>query len=229
MSKIIDALGTLLTKFQIGIGGVNLKNNSGNLLVRNSADNADAALTASQLNNSGDVIVINSDASGSAADWSVTFGRPSSGMTGNTAFRLPPNNGTAAFVLQTDGSGNTSWIANAGATNQGVTDTTALVFGSTSPIAMFTLPANASIKAVRVIVDTAFNGTPSISVGIAGTTSKYVASTQVDLLDVAGAKIYEIYPNTIPVNNAENLIITYAANGATVGAARVQVDYVIPS
>lgn len=229
MSKILDLLGTSLSKLQIAIGGVVLKNSSGNLLVRNAGDTADAAITASQLNNSGDVLILNSDAASTGADWITTLARSTTGMTANTTFKLPPNNGTAAYVLQTDGSGNTTWVANSGATNQIVTDTTTLAFGSTSPLALFTLPANAVVEAVRVIVDTAFNGTPSLSIGISGTTSKYLSSTQVDLTDVAGAKIYEVYPGKSPVGTTEALIATYAAGSATAGSARIEVDYVIPS
>lgn len=229
MSLFGDFFGTTLSKFQIAISGVILKNSSGNLLVRNAADSADSAITASQLNNSGDSVVINSDAASTGADWSITLARPTTGMIANTRFQLPPNNGTANYVLQTDGSGNTTWVINSGATNQIATDTTTLAFGSTSPLSLFTLPANAIIEWIDIIVDTAFNGTPSLSIGIAGTTSKYMASTQVDLTDVASVKCYRVHPNVAASGSTEALIATYAAGSASAGSARILVNYAIPS
>jgi hypothetical protein len=229
MGIIADFVGTSLIKFQIAIGGVNLKNSTGNLLVRNAADTLDSNITANQLNNSGDSLIINSDAVSSGADWTVTLARAAAGMSANTRFQFPPNNGTASFVLQTDGAGNTTWVANSGATNQVAVDTTSVAFGTVSPLTLFTLPANAIIKYIDVIIDTAFNGAPTISVGVTGTTSKYLSSNQVDLLDVAVSKAYRVHPNVIANASSENLIATYAAGGATVGAARIQVNYVIPS
>jgi hypothetical protein len=104
-------------------------------------------------------------------------------------------------------------------------DTTALAFGSASPVAMFSTGATDVIEYIEVIVDTAFNGTSTMSVGIAGTTSKYVAATQVDLT-TAGK--YVINPG-LPAQGAEALIITYAAGGASAGAARVLVHYASPT
>ena len=62
-------LGTVSSSFKVGLSGVLLKNASGNLLVRNNADSADASVTASLVNVSGDSLVINSDAASSGADW----------------------------------------------------------------------------------------------------------------------------------------------------------------
>ncbi len=229
MSKFLDFLGTSLSKFQIAIGGVTLKNSSGTLLVRNPADNADAAITASQLLNSGDSLILNSDAANTSTDRSITLARPAAGMSASYTFTLPPNVGTANYVLQTDGSGTTTWVANSGATNQLTTDTTSLAFGTVSPLTLFTLPANAVVEAVRVIIDTAFTGgTPSLSVGISGTTSKYLSSTQIDLT-AAAQSIFEVYPGRAAVGTTEALIATYAANSASVGAARIEIDYVVPS
>ncbi len=227
MSKWFDAVGTTLSKWQIAIGGVILKNSSG-LSIRNSTDTADAALTTSQVNVSGNSVVLNSAATESGTSWKATVARPTTGMSADVNFTLPPTNGTSGFVLQTDGAGNTSWIANAGATNQILTHRTALAFGSTSPVSLFTLPANYEIVAIRVYVDTAFSGgtAPSLSVGISGTTSKYLSSNQVDLTTVG---IYEIYPGLTADVSSEALIATYAANSSTAGAARIETDIVLPS
>ena len=54
--------------------------------------------------------------------------------------------------------------ASEGATNVVLMDTTTLAFGSSSPLAMFTKPANALVERVKVIIDTPFNGSTSCSV-----------------------------------------------------------------
>ncbi|HEY9643323.1 MAG TPA: hypothetical protein V6C57_22735, partial [Coleofasciculaceae cyanobacterium] len=166
MSKFSDFIGTSFTSFLIGIGGVRLKNIAGALSVRNTGDTADAAVTASQLNNSGDAIVLNSDAASTGADWKVTVARPSTGMTANYTYTLPVSAGSPGQVQATDGAGNTYWLTIAGTSDKISSDTTSLAFGTTSPLTLFTLPANAVVDEVRVIIDTPFNGTPSLSVGI---------------------------------------------------------------
>ncbi|MBW4469319.1 MAG: hypothetical protein KME45_03545 [Stenomitos rutilans HA7619-LM2] len=233
MSKVLDVIATSLSKFQIAIGGVTLKNSSGNLLVRNPADSADAAVTASQLNNSGDAIVINSDAASTGTDWALTIGRNPAATAAVTLY-APPAKGTDGFFLRQK-AGTAAGVlelelaSTSGASNQLTTDTTSLAFGTTSPLTLFTLPANAVVEAVRVIIDTPFTGgTPSLSVGITGTTSKYMSSTQVDLTATAQT-IFEVYPGRTANGSSENLIATYAANSASAGAARIEVDYAIPS
>jgi hypothetical protein len=220
--------GTMMSYFKIGgTSGVRLKNSSGNLLVRNTGDSADAEVTTSMLHVSGDTLELNSDAAGSAADWKLTIGRPAAGMSANWTLTLPTTAGSANQVLQTDGSGNTVWATASSTAACTTRDTTSLVFGSTSPVAMFTLPANAVIEKVVVIVDTAFNGTaPTISVGIAGTTSKYIGSSDVDL-KTAGQ--YIVFNGSIANGSTEALIITYAPDSSSAGAARVLVDYSVPA
>jgi len=226
MAKILDLLGTNLNSFLIAIGGVRLKNSSGNLLVRNAGDTADSEITASKLNNTGNVITIGSTnvlnlQRNTSQSGSLTVVYPSTKATDGQV--LAQKAGTAANVIEFEfvSTGNTSACI--------TTDTTSLAFGSSATVSMFNLPANAVVQAVRVIVDTVFNGTPSMSVGISGSTSKYLASTQVDLKDAAGAKIYESLPAITASGSAEALIISYTAGGATAGAARVEVDYAIPS
>lgn len=229
---VSDFVGTATGYIKLALAGVRLKDNSGNLAVRNNADSADASVTASTYNASGNTgLVINSDAAGTGSDYSITLARPASGMSANWTMTLPVSAGTSGFVLQTDGSGNTSWVSTASATNLFAVDTTSLAFGSSSSVSMFTLPANASVQYVRVEVDTLFNGTPSMSVGISGNTSKYMASTQVSLAGAGETApvIFEVQPGITPTGSTESLIITYSAGGASAGAARVLVGYVIPS
>lgn len=223
-----DLAGTLLTKFRIGVRGASnhFKYVSGGLAVRNEADSADAALTASTLNISGDVLaILNSDAALSGADWSITIQRAASGMGASWTWTLPPDDGTPGDVMTTDGNGVSTW-GSAGATNGIRFDSTALAFGDSSPVAMFTTPASSKIKKVTVYVDTAFNGTaPTLSIGISGTISKYGSTGQVDLKTVG---IYEWDPGVLAVGG-EALIGTYAADSSSAGAARIEVDFGNPS
>jgi hypothetical protein len=196
-----DFLGTTKAAFKLGFAGVTLKNSSGNLLVRNSADSADAAATMSKLNMSGDVLDINSDAAGSAADWKYTIQRPVAGMTAAVVLTLPVDDGTPNQVLQTDGNGVLSWV-NAGTTaSSDKLDTTSLAFGTTSPLALFSTGAGDIIDEIEVIIDTAFNGTPTVSIGVSGTTSKYAGTGDIDLTQAAGTVI-QIHPGwQLPVRH----------------------------
>lgn len=228
MSVWSDLLGTTQSFFRIGLTGVRLKNNAGALAVRNAADSADAAVTASAVNVSGNSIVINSDAAATGADWQITLSRPSTGMTANYTLTLPVDDGSPSQILSTDGSGNLSWTSVAGTTDKETVDTTSLAFGTTSPLALFTLPANALITKILVVIDTAFNGTPTLSVGISGTASKYLSSTSVDLT-ASATTVFESNPGITPTGSTEALIATYSGGGATAGAARIVIHYAIPA
>lgn len=221
-----DLLGTTKSIFRLGKSGVALKDSSGNLLVRNSADSADSAITISKPNISGNVIDINSAAASTGADWKMTLARPSSGMTAATTFTFPTTAGTAGQAVITDGSGNLSFTTITSAQSVNV-DTTTLAFNSSSPVTMFTLPANAVVHETKVIVDTAFDGTPTMTVGKAGSTSKYMGSTDNDLTSAAKTE-FAAHVGEAPIGSTEALIITYSAGSATVGAARVEVHYSVP-
>jgi len=219
-----DLLGTTLGYFRIGKTGPRLKDNSGALEVRNTGDTADVAVTADTFKASGNTgLTINSDSTGSGADWKINVARPSTGMTADWTLTLPTSAGSPNQVLKTDGSGNTSWIDSAsGATD--VSDTTTISFGDTSPVTLFTLPANAIILSCNVIVDTAFDGTASVSIGVAGDTAKYMGSGDNSLQEIA---IWQTNPGIPADASPESLIATYSAGGATVGSARVVISYSI--
>lgn len=226
MSTWSKIIGTQTGQFVLGLLGVRLKNNAGNLVVRNNADAADAEVTASKFSASGDIgLVINSDSTGAGADWKISIDRPTSGMTADWTFTLPASAGSPNQVLQTDGSGNTTWVDTAsGATD--ISDSTSFAFGSASTISMFTLPANAIILSASVIVDTVFDGTPTLSVGISGNASKYVGSG--DSLLSLGDR-FDVLNQLAPDASPEALEISYSAGGATVGAGRVVVNYSVPA
>lgn len=220
-----DLAGTLNSYIKIGLTGVRLKNSSGNLLVRNTGDSADAEITASKVNISGENFVINSDSAGAGADWKVTIARPTSGMIADVTLTLPVDDGTPSQVLATDGSGNLSWVSAGSTASADKVDTTSLAFGDSSPVTMFSTGASDVITKIQVIVDTIFNGTPTLSIGISGTTSKYMATNQIDLTTAA---IYEVTPGAT-AQGAEALIATYSAGGASAGAARILVYYATPA
>lgn len=223
-----DLLGSLRSTFKIGgTGGVNLKHLTGNLLVRNAADSADANLTANKLSASGEVVEINSDAALSAADWKYSLQRPVAGMTSSLTITLPSTPGTANQVLQTDGSGTTSWASAASTSSSDKIDTTSLAFGTASPLALFSTGALDILDQVQIVVDTPFNGTPALSIGISGTTSKYMSTSDVDLTAPAGT-VFTVHPG-LPAAGVEALIATYTAGSATVGAARILVHFAAPA
>lgn len=226
--KFSDLRGTLGSWFQLGLGGPALKHDAGKVRARVADDSADAPLVGSLISASGDEIELNEDAAGAGADWKYSIKRPATGMTGNVELVLPPEDGPAGYVFQTNGDGTTAWVSSATATNLEATDTTTLVFGSTATLSMFTLPANAVVKKVEVIIDTPFDGAPSASIGVAGTPSKFMPSTYVDLTAAAGT-VFESSPAVPAEGSAQNLEAAYTAGGATVGSARLLVSFVIPS
>jgi hypothetical protein len=228
MSIFSDLLGTTKAFFKIGgTSGVRLKNNGGNLEVRNSGDSADAEITASKVNVSGNGIELNSDAAESGADWPYTIQRPASGMGAPVTLTLPADDGTPGQVLQTDGSGNLTWVSAGDTGLAEKLNSTSLAFGTSSPLALFSTGAGDIIDHIDVVIDTAFDGTPSLSIGITGTTSKYAGTSDIDLTAAAGT-VFQIHPG-LDAQGAEALIATYSAGGATVGAARIIVHYATPA
>lgn len=212
MSSWQKLIGTQTGTFILGLLGVRLKNNSGSLQVRNNGDTAFADVELAKLKiNDVDTVTIQASPS----------------QTGPYTLTLPVDDGSPSQVLSTDGSGVLSWVSAASTDACWKVDSTSFVFGSTSPVTMFTLPANAVIDKVTVIVDTAFDGTPTMSVGVnGGSASKYVSSGDVNLLV---ADRYDIPNQSVPVGSTEALEITYSAGGATAGAGRVLVTYAIPT
>ena len=225
-----DLAGTMLSYFKIST--LRLKNDSNVLRVRNAGDSSDLPLIASLLSATGEDIELNQDAAGSGADWKMTLRRPSSGMTEARVITLPSGNPSVGQAVRVatyaGGVVGLDYVTLAGAADQAATDTTTLAFGDSSPVSMFTKQANALVQIIRVIIDTPFNGTPTMSIGIAGTTSKYSATSEVDLTAAAGS-IFEIVPEDVATGGTEALIITYAAGGASAGSARVLVTTVVPS
>jgi hypothetical protein len=219
--------GTTKTSFGVGLTGPKLKQSGNNLLVRNNADGADSEITASKVNISGESFVLNSDAAGAGADWTYTFLRPTSGMTAAVSLTLPVDDGTAGQVLSTDGAGVLSWVSSGSTSHLTARDTTTVAFGTSSPVTMFTLPANAVLEKVQVIIDTAFDTAATVTVGIVGTTSKYSGTSDVNLQATAES-VFTVFSGKSPSGSTEAIIATYVASGASAGSARVIVDYSVP-
>lgn len=232
MAVYKNLAGTTETKFKLGIGGPQIKNNSGAIEARDTADAAYAAVAASLFKTYGNDFELNAGAAGSGADWKMTFRRPSTGQTEALTIVYPAASPSPAQALVVDtftgGVITLKWQTMAAGTDKVVVDTTSLDFGSASPVTMFTLPANAVVLGVRVIVDTAFNGTPTLSIGITGTLAKYFPSTAIDL-KAAATTVFEYEAGLPASGSSENLIATYSAGSASAGAARILVSYVIPS
>lgn len=203
-----DLAGTLRTAFRIGVN--RLENVSGILTSRTNAG-VDAPIAASQAQIKG-------------ASFATTLAAATSGQVANLTFRLPAADGATNQALVTDGAGNTFFATVATGANTVKAEDQLVPFGSTSPVTVVALPAGATIMSVRVETETAFDGTPSLSVGLTGNTAKYMAASDTDLA-VLGT--YEVAP-MIEEAGAVSPIVTYAAGGATVGSARVTVQWVIP-
>lgn len=215
MSVWTKIIGTQTGRFILGLTGVSIKNNSGVLDVKNNADSAYASVKAEK------VTVFNNTAGfGNTLQTQAT-------QAANYTYSLPLDDGSPNQVLSTDGAGLLTWVSAASTAELWHSDTTSFAFGASSPVTMFTLPANSVVDKVSIIVDTAFDGTPTCSVGVNGGSASKYAGTGDSLLTVADR--YDV-PNQSVANGApESLEITYAAGGATVGAGRVIVTYATPA
>lgn len=230
--KFLNLLGTVFNRFQLGFNGVFIKSNGGTLESRDSSDAAYAAVAGLLFKTYGDDFELNSGATSTGGDWTYTLRRPSTGMTHDLTVVFPatdPAAGQALTVASFAANVITlQWTTVAAGTDKPVYDTTTINFGSASPVPMFNLPANAVYLSTLVVVDTSFDGTPTLAVGLAGNTTKYLPATQINLAAAPGT-MFDISSGLSAVGAIEALIATYAAGGATVGAARIISSYVIPS
>jgi hypothetical protein len=204
-----DLAGTLLSGFRIGLN--KFVSASGVITARDKADAVNVAIAASEARLLGATYktVLQPAASGQAADLSL---------------KLPPADGATNQGIGTDGAGNLSFITFATGANAVKAEDQVIAYNQSSPTTIVVLPAGATIQRVTVEVETAFDGAPSLSVGVVGTTSKYMGTTDMDL-DVAA--IFQVEPMIEEVGSVTP-IVTYAAGGATVGSARVTVQWVLP-
>ena len=241
----IDLTGTTKDTFEIGLSGVHLHDEAGNLVVFQADGTTPANVTAADVTAAA-VKVTGLDLCFNSADGDHHYHVTAPDVAAAVDFVLPANEGTVNYVLATDGSGTTSWVAVPTGSSDKI-DSTALaatVAADNTDIAAHTVATGVTlasgdvINKIQIIVDTPFDMTvadlqclPTVSVGIAGTLSKYAAAGDVDL-KVAG--IYEINPGVAAAAGEEAIILTYTGGSVTdhaaeVGAARVLIFYATPS
>jgi hypothetical protein len=212
MKIISDLIGTLQSYLRIGT--IQVKNDTGVVRMRNAADSANVPLTAS--------VIAAIAADGKRSGFSVP-----EGMSADVDYVMPAADGASGQVLSSDGSKTLSWQTVATAQNTVKEQIETIAFGTSSPVAMFTPPANARILKVVVDVETAFNGTaPTLSVGVAGGTSRYMGATE-NLLKTVGQ--YEVTPMYEEDGTPDEVIITYSADSSSEGSALVSVSYANPA
>lgn len=210
MRIISDLIGTMQSFFKIGT--LRLKNNSNVLEVRNSGDSGylPAKMSTINLNNGSGNITLQSAASGTVI------------------LTLPTTDGNTGEVLKTDGNGVLDWVAISTESNAVKTESQVVAYNTASPVSVFTPPANSVIQKVFVTPTVAFNGTPAMSVGVAGSTSRYMGTTDIDLTDAA-LPVYEVTPMYTEDASPEEVIVTLSAGGASAGSCIVSIVYANPS
>jgi hypothetical protein len=207
---ISDLIGTIRTYFKIAT--VRLKDASGVLEVRNAGDTAYAQANAHTVN-----------IAGSNASNKVSLTAPA-GLSGNVSLTLPPDAGTNGWLLKTDGSGTLTFTAPA--SNATVMQVEAFTEATSSPLTIVTPAANSVVSKVTVVVDSAASaGSPTFSVGIAGTTERDMAAADVDL-KIAG--IYEVTPMSDCGGTPGAIIATIVASAQTF-SGRVYVEVTVPA
>ncbi len=112
-------------------------------------------------------------------------------------------------VLMSDASGNGAW-GDIGAVAEHVNQE-AFTQATTSPLTIFT-PANGEIitRVILEVTTAAAGGSPTASVGVAGTVGAYMATTENNLKEVG---VYEVTP--MVVNAAAAVILTLVPSAQT--------------
>lgn len=106
-----------------------------------------------------------------------------------------------------------------------VTSITTLNFDSAATVTALDLPADTTVLTVEVIVDTTFDGAPTLSVGTSGDNSRYATTVDINLLDTPESSSL-VYSGKTPNVLAETVNLYYTSGGATVGSARVVITHV---
>jgi len=225
----MDMKGTSSSSFQIQKGGPKFVNAAGEISLYLADGATYTSFVASVLKATEDAgLILNADAAGAAADWAYTITRPAAGMSEDVEMILPVDFGSAGLVLTTDGAGNLSW-ASPSIPSALQVDVTDIAWDSAATIAMFTLPAGAIIDECKVIIDLPYDGTPALEVGIVGTTNKYMADIDNDLVNSAAGDSWSASKNLAAPVAPEAIIATYDDSGTGEGNARIVTKYVIPS
>lgn len=212
-----DLGGTLRNFFRIGTTG--LKNESGEIVARNKDDDADVAMIARSLK-------VRDPTTGHV----VTITVPDNHLTGGSlTINLPPDSGSTNQALLTDGDGNLSWGSVATGENALKSDEEVITHASGATTTMFTPPEGALIHRVKVSVEEAFDETPTLTVGVDGTTARYMQATQNELGEADTIwEVMPLYKDNAALPADREVLVTFDAGGATEGIARVVVVYSNP-
>lgn len=143
-------------------------------------------------------------------------------------YKFPVAYGSSGQVLADDGTGQLSWQTVATAQNTVKAQQETILHNSGSSVVIFTPPDGATIRAVLVEVEVAFNGAGvQLSVGNDTVQTLYMGTNQNEL-DVAG-RIFEVAPmEEVGVTPEAVKVFFTAGTGASAGTARVTVEYSLP-
>jgi hypothetical protein len=231
-----NTLGNVRAGFFIGDGSQLSNLNIGNATVANAnyANFAGNAFSVSGSNVSGQVgnalvagtVYTNAQPNitsvGTLANLNVS-GPANLGAVGNVVI----TGGSAGFILQTDGTGNLTFVAPVSGSSAWKVDTTTIAFGAGATTTAMTLPANAIVDRATVIVDTPFNGTaPTMSIGLQGGSGFEYAG--VGDINLKVGDRYDMPSQLAAVGTTGNIDILYTADGSSAGSARVLITYAIP-
>lgn len=205
-----DLRGTLETLFRLATSA--WKDSSGEIQARDSGDSAFVPVAAQKVR-----------LAGSNETYRVDLQAPA-GLAADVAWTLPATHGSAGQVIADDGDGNlylTGAVSNAGLwQEEDFTEATS------SPLTIFTPPANATILAVEVEVTVAASaGSPTIAVGVAGTAERDMTTAQNDLKTVG---LWRVRPGT-EVGATPGAVIATITPDSQTFTGKVRVEYAIPA
>lgn len=205
-----DLRGTLMAFFRIATTA--WKDSSGEMQARDSGDTEFA-----------DVAVQKIRLAGSNETYRVDLQAPA-GLGADVAWTFPATHGSAGQVLADDGDGNlytTGAVSNAALwQEEDFTEATS------SPLTIFTPPANATILAVEVKVSSAASaGSPTLSVGVAGTVERDMAADKNDLKTLG---LWRVRADT-EVGGTPGAVIATITPDSQTFTGKVRVEYAIPA
>jgi hypothetical protein len=200
---------TLSSYFRIGT--FRLKDSSGVVQLRNAGDTAFADGAVNKLrvqgNNAANAVILTSPGA----------------LGSNVTFTLPGADGSTGQVIKTDGAGTLSFVSvNAIGINiqeESFTEATS------SPVTIFSADANTIVLEVTVVISVAAGGgSPTVEVGITGTTNLFMTTAETDLLTVG---TYTVYPETSVGVSTVNVLLSIVPSAQTF-TGKVFVKYGIP-
>ncbi len=164
--------------------------------------------------NTGAIRIVNTDAS------SVTINAPATGMTSNYNFTLPPTTGTNNYILKTDGTGATEWVANSSGAPSAAPESSVIFTDGTDLSGVSTLIYDSANTKLTVLGDVSGATMHSGSVSVVGDVSgaNIIASS-----DVSGATMHAGTVTVAGDISGANIIASSDVSGATMHAGTVTV------